>query len=317
MKTLQLKNTDELPMLGLGTFKTEPGEMQTAIQKALNLGYRHIDCAPVYGNQPEIGEALSASINAGVVSRDQLWITSKLWNDCHAPEDVQPALEITLADLKLDFLDLFLMHWPVAVTKGLFLPESAEDLIPLDELPLIKTWKAMEKLVGKGLCRHIGVSNFSVKKLESLLATAEIKPEVNQIELHPYLQQAEMFEFCKNNNIFLTAYSPLGSPDRPDRLKDEDEPILLQEPIIIALAEKYSVPPAQILISWLIHKGAAVIPKSTNPERMRSNLDAAKVSLTRDDLQQIKNLDRQRRYYKGQAWTLEGSSYTSANLWDD
>lgn len=317
MATLAFPNGDTLPMLGLGTFKSEPGSMYNIIKKAILLGYQHIDCAPVYGNQAEIGTAISDAITEGITSREKLWITSKLWNDNHAPEDVEPAIEHTLRELRLDYLDLYLVHWPVVVKKGMFLPETGADLISLEELPINTTWKAMERLVEKGLCRHIGVSNFSTKKLADLLESAKIKPEVNQIELHPYLRQEKMFDFCKRNSIFLTAYSPLGSPDRPERLKETGEPVLMQEPILLSLAQKHSCDPAQILLSWLLHKGAAVIPKSSNVVRMKMNLEAQGISLSKKDSKLLDDLDRHRRYYNGTAWTIPGSPYSLANLWDE
>lgn len=317
MKTLQFKNGDQMPMLGLGTWKSAPGEVYQAVNEAIQLGYRHIDCALVYGNEAEIGKALAEAFTEGLVTRDEMWITSKLWNDSHAPEDVQPAIEKTLADLQIEYLDLYLMHWPVCIKKGEGFPLNKDKLISLDELPIATTWQAMEALVEKSLCRHIGVSNFSMTKLKSLLEKAQIKPEMNQVELHPYLQQSELLQFGHEHDVFFTAYSPLGSADRPDSLKAADEPILLEDPKIAEIARQHGATPAQVLISWAIHRGTAVIPKSTNPERLKQNLAAAQVSLTDADMAAIAELDRHRRYVSGEFWVVEGGPYTLANLWDE
>lgn len=317
MKTLQFKNGDQMPMLGLGTWKSKPGDVYKAVKVAIRLGYRHIDCALIYGNEAEIGKALAECFQDGVVTREEMWITSKLWNDAHAPEHVQPGIEQTLADLQLDYLDLYLIHWPVCIKKGEGFPLSKEKLISLDQLPIATTWQAMEALVEKGLTRHIGVSNFSAKKLKSLLENSTIQPEMNQVELHPYLQQNSLLAFCHQHNVHLTAYSPLGSADRPNSLKAEDEPVLLADPQIAEIADKHGVTSAQVLLSWGIQRGTAVIPKSTNPERIEQNLKAAEVSLTDDDMATIAKLDRHRRYVDGSIWVVEGGPYTFANLWDE
>jgi alcohol dehydrogenase (NADP+) len=317
MKTLQFKDGDQMPMLGLGTWKSKPGEVYEAVKAAIRCGYRHIDCARIYGNEAEIGKALTESFEAGVVTREEMWITSKLWNDSHAPRDVQPGLEATLKDLQLDYLDLFLMHWPVALKKGASFPLDAGKMISLDKLPVSDTWQAMETLVEKGLCRHIGVSNFSQAKLQSLVEKAQLKPELNQVELHPYLQQNELLDFCRQHGIHMTAYSPLGSPDRPDSLKAEDEPVLMEDPTIVDIANRHQVSPAQVLIAWAINRGTAVIPKSVNPQRIEQNLGAAEVALTDEDMQAIAKLDRHRRYVDGSIWVVKNGPYTLANLWDE
>lgn len=317
MKTVQFANGDHMPIIGLGTWKSNPGEVYNAVKEALRLGYRHIDCAPIYGNEAEIGRALSESFKEGVVSRDQLWITSKLWNNAHAPKDVQPALEKTLSDLQLDSLNLFLVHWPVAITREVLFHKSAADLLSLNDEPISNTWSAMEALVDKGLCDHIGVSNFSVAKLEALLKTATLMPEMNQIELHPYLQQPKMLEYCKSKNIHLTAFAPLGSADRPDRLKLDGEPVLLDEPVIKQIADRHDATPAQILISWAAHRQTVVIPKSAKPQRIKQNLGAIDVTLSVSDMQEIAALDRHRRYISGSFWVMDGGPYTIENLWDE
>jgi alcohol dehydrogenase (NADP+) len=175
----------------------------------------------------------------------------------------------------------------------------------------------MEAMVDNGYLRHIGVSNFSAEKMTALYDAARIKPEMNQVELHPYLQQPALADSAKEIGVHLTAYSPLGSPDRPDGLKADDEPVLLDDPVIAAVAGRHGATPAQVLISWQIHRGIAVIPKSVNPERIRQNLVAEKISLNPADVQEIAGLDRHRRYVSGSFWAMPGSPYTIENLWDE
>ncbi len=315
MKNLTLNTENTIPQFGLGTWKSEPGQVKNAVKYALNFGYKHIDCAPIYGNEKEVGEGLSESFAENIVKRDDIFITSKLWNNRHYKNDVIPALKQTLKDLQIDYLDLYLIHWPVAFKPEVNFPEDASGLLSLSEVPLIETWQGMEQAVKEGLVKNIGVSNFSIKKIDNILLNSSIKPAMNQVECHPYLQQDELLAYCKKNDIALTAYSPLGSKDRPDSLKQQNEPMLLENEVIKNIAQKHQATPAQILIQWAIERGTVVIPKSVSPERIKQNFEAQTISLDTADMEQIKTLNRNYRYVDGSFFALPNSSYTVESIW--
>lgn len=316
MNRLKFSNGDEIDAIGLGTWKSEPGEVYQAVRDAIKIGYRHIDCAWIYFNEAEIGNAIKDAIAAGDVKREDLWITSKLWNSFHAKEDVEKGLNETLTALQLEYLDLYLIHWPVAIKPGQVFPDSAEGFIPIKEMPVHRTWQAMEVAVDKGLVRHIGVSNFNVLKLKKLKQTARIQPEMNQVESHPLLAQPELLEYCQNNNILFTAYSPLGSRDRGPEMKNGEEPDLFTNPTIKMIALAHDVHPAEILIKWAEGRGTAVIPKSVNLDRMKKNLEAADIVLSDDDKIALARLDMDYRYINAKFFEFEGGFYTANWIWE-
>lgn len=318
MKYTTFANGDKMPMLGLGTWKSAPGEVHQAVLWALEAGYRHIDCAAVYQNEREVGEALVKAFSDGLIRREDIFVTSKLWNNAHEEHRVASGLEQTLADLKLEYLDLYLIHWPVSLKSEVMFPKGEEDYLSYDQAPLAGTWRGMEKLKASGLARHIGVSNFNIAKLNEILKTAVEMPEMNQIELHPYLPQNGLVDFCKSKGVNLTAYSPLGSGDRPKGRRNDDDPVLLEELIIHEIAKKHDATAAQVLIAWAIHRGIVVIPKSVTNERIIQNLASKDVLLDGSDLQKIEKIGHKFRFIDGSFFTdIPGSPYKQADLWEE
>jgi alcohol dehydrogenase (NADP+) len=317
MKTLPLHDGTPFPAFGLGTWKPQGDDVYNAVRIALEAGYRHIDCAAIYGNEDVIGRALADAFAAGDARREDVWVTSKLWNDRHAPDEVRPALEKTLADLGLEYLDLYLMHWPVALRPGTLRPESADAFVSPDELPIELTWEAMTALPGTGLTRQIGVSNFSTAKIRRVHEATNVLPAVNQVELHPYLAQNDLLAATREMGVVLTAYSPLGTPDSGEMFGRDDPFRLLDDPVVSGVAEKHTATPGQVLIAWAMERGTSVIPKSTNDGRIRENLAAAALRLTADDMADLAALDRHHRYIDGSFWCPDGSPWTVASLWDE
>lgn len=315
MKYIEFKNRDKMPIVGLGTWKSEKGEVYNAVCEAIRMGYRHIDCAPIYDNEKEVGQAIKDCIADGLVKREELWITSKLWNSNHDRENVLPGLQKTLEDLNIKYLDLFLIHWPVSLKPGTAFPKSVNDFIAPEYMPIEETWKGMEEVLEQGLARHIGLSNFNVQKVENLLSNCNYMPEVNQVEMHPFLQQKKLVEFCNWHHIHLTAYSPLGSRDQKKLVKPVNEPDLFDEPAILGISENHRVTPAQILIAWSVMRNIAVIPKSVNKERLLQNLRAAEIMLTSDEMDRISELEKNYRYVSGKFWAAPGSPYSLEDLW--
>lgn len=295
----------------------EPEVAEAAVRTAVESGYRHIDCAAIYGNEAGIGRALRTLFARGTVTRKELWITSKLWNDSHQPEDVRPALEQSLRDLQLEQLDLYLMHWPIAQRPGVVRASDADGFLSLDQVPLEETWLAMERCREAGLCRNIGVSNFSAGRLQQLIDDTQLVPAVNQVELHPFLQQTSLLETCQRHRVLVTAYSPLGSPDRPEGMKRADEPSLAEDPVIRSLAEELQRTPAQVLLAWAVGRGTVAIPKAASVGHQRENLAALEVQLSADQVRRIAALDRHFRYVDGKFWECPGGPYTAAWLWGE
>lgn len=311
-KTLILRDETVMPALGLGTWLSKPGEVYDAVRVGLEVGYRLIDCAAIYGNEDQVGRAIEDAIAAGDITRDDLWVTSKLWNDAHRPDDTRRAVEKTLKDLRLERLDLYLIHWPVAVRPGVGMAKTADEFLSAEDVTLEQTWGAMRALRDAGLAGQIGVSNMGPKRLDILAKTGEM-PAVLQVESHPNLAQQTLVDYCRAHKIGFTAYSPLGSPGQADR--EKGELTLLEEPIIKRIAESLGATPAQVLIAWALARGTSTIPKSVHRKRIVENFGARELELSDEQVAEITTLDRGRRYVDGKFFECEGAPFKASDIW--
>merc|ERR1712227_81950 len=291
----KLNSGHTMPMVGLGMRKSKPGEVAAAVKAAIDIGYRHFDCAWMYGNEDEIGTAIKEKIKEGKITRSDIFITSKLWNTFHKPEDVLPSCKTSLSLLGLDYMDLYLMHWPTAFKRGDNpFPTDADGNILPDHTDPVETWKAMESLVTAGLVKSIGVSNFNHQQIQAIFEKGSIKPANVQVEIHPYLSNQKLVQYCLDKGVAVTAYSPLGSGDRP--WATPDEPKLLDDPKLSNIAKKYGKAPAQIVLRWHMQRGIIVIPKSVTPTRIKDNFQILDFELNEDDMATINSFNRNARF---------------------
>lgn len=309
-----------MPGIGLGTFGSDrvtPGQIAEAVKGAAAAGYRHFDCASVYGNEPEVGVSLEAIIQGGV-KREEIWVTSKLWNDKHDEDDVIDSCRQSLFDLRMKYLDLYLVHWPFPNfhPPHCDVTSRSPGARPYIHENYMKTWRKMEELVDLGLVRHIGTSNMTISKLKLVLRDARIKPAANEMELHPHFQQPELFKFVVDNGIQPIGYCPIGSPGRPERDRTREETAPTEDPVIIRIAQNLAIHPAEVCIKWAVQRGQTPIPFSANPRNYLANLQAAASGpLTGHEMQEIAKVDRNCRLIKGQVF-LWKDGQTWEDLWD-
>jgi D-xylose reductase len=295
-----------MPAVGLGLWKLELNEVAEAVYNAIKNGYRHLDSAADYGNEQQVGEGIARALKDGLCSREDLWITSKLWNTFHRKEYVQQACEKSLSDLGLDYFDLYLIHFPIALQyvdindryppEWIFNPQDDNPTMELDSVPLSETWAAMESLVENQLARQIGVCNYSAVLLHDLMSYARIKPAMLQIESHPYLTQDALIRTAQSYNIAVTAFSPLGALSYVSLDMASKGDSVLTETVVIKAAERASVTPAQVVLRWGLQRGTAVIPKTSRPERLVENLSLSGFNLTDEEMDAISALNENRRF---------------------
>ena len=296
----------QLPSVGLGMWKIANADTATVVRQAISVGYRHLDAACDYGNEREVGQGIRAAIDDKVCSREQLWITSKLWNTYHHPSHVRPALERTLRDLQVDYLDLYLIHFPITLKYvpietryppgWIFDPSAPKPKMEVDSVPIAETWGAMEEIHQAGLVRHIGVSNFGCSLIRDLLSTASIRPAVLQVESHPYLTQEKLLRYCQQEQIAYTAFSPLGAGSYiPLGMATETDSVL-NENLVREIAASHQKTPAQIVLRWGVQRGTAVIPKTSQVSRLVENLSIFDFELSADEMGSLAKLDRNQRF---------------------
>jgi alcohol dehydrogenase (NADP+) len=317
---VRLASGADMPMVGLGTFGSDHvshDQVAEAVVGAAKVGYRHFDCASVYSNEAQIGKSLQTIMCHGV-AREELWITSKLWNDKHAEEDVIPACKQSLSDLGLDYLDMYLVHWPFPNFHPPHCDVSSRspDAKPYIHENFMKTWRQMEKLVEMGLVKHIGTSNMTIPKLQLVLHDAAIKPAVNEMELHPHFQQQELFDFVRANDMVPIGYCPLGSPNRPERDRTPEDTVDMEDPVLVKIAKAHNMHPAAVCLKWGVQRGQVVIPMSANRRNYLSNLKCVTHDpLTGQEMSALSTLDKNNRLIKGQVF-LWKDGQTWEDLWD-
>ena len=293
MKTVKLSSGREMPLVGFGMYKLEKDACQGIIHKALSVGYRHFDGAAIYQNEAAVGQALKS----GPVPRPLLFLTSKLWCTMQHPSLVPKAAEQTLRDLQTDYLDLYLIHWPLPFDANADMStkyDSEGRGVLRTDVTLVDTWRAMEALVDQGKVRSIGVSNFTIPKLQLILDHCRIPPAVNQVECHPYLQQDRLLRFCREKNIHVTAYAPLGS---------QQEPKVLEDPVVVELAEKHGITAAQLCLKWALQRDCVVIPKTSQVERVEENWKSHQVpDLSPEEMGKMASLERKHRFFDPMEW---------------
>jgi diketogulonate reductase-like aldo/keto reductase len=299
--------------IGLGTYELKPEQLPQAIHSAIHLGYRRIDCAPVYFNEDKIGDVLAKEIieNNGAVSREDLFIVSKLASPFHRKEHVKIGLQKTLTDLRLEYLDLFLIHWPQAFqfididpnkrgyeNEDMDESEGGKRIDP--SVSVHETWEAMEELVDQGLVRSIGVSNFPVSLLHELMTKSRIHPAVNQVEAHPYLQQTKLLKYCQARGVHFQAYSPLGSPG----YIEQGEPRILDDPVLQKIAAAHNMSVANVCIAWATQRGTSIVVKSASPERQKENWRTQDnpITLSESEMAEIASLERGYRFFRPEDW---------------
>lgn len=303
---LHLADSGLMPPVGLGLWKIPCESTVEIVTSALEMGYRHLDSATDYGNERQLGQGIQLALQRGYCAREQLWVTGKLWNTYHRPEHVRSAIERTLSDLQLDYLDLYLIHFPISLRfvpferryppGWVFDPDESEPRMQTDSVPISETWGAMEEMVRAGLCKRIGISNFGVSLIRDLLAKATVRPAVLQVESHPYLVQEKLLKYCQQEKIAFTAFSPLGAGSYvPLGMATRDESVL-DHPLIQSLGNKYNKTPAQIVLRWGIQRKTAVIPKTERVERLGENMDLFDFQLAEQEMQEIARLDRGQRF---------------------
>ena len=315
-----LNNGNTLPTVGFGTWRCDVTKLEDAVYNAIKLGYRHIDAANLYKNEHITGKAIQRAIQDGLVTRKDLFITSKIAPTQMEPHLVRPTIEKSIADLGVDYLDLYITHWPYSIDSTCTVsPAPYSARLGYDKNRYMKVWREFEAAVEAGLVRNLGCSNMTAKKLHDIIENCTIKPSIIQNELHPCLQQNLLKQYCDHYGIVLTAYCPLGSPGRPDAYRNPGDPEILTQPIIIELGLKYNKTPAQIALRWALQLGTVPLPRSTNLQRIEENFGIYNWNLSPEDMQQIHTLDRTE---KSIGRIMKGDNFQQENLpwqavWDE